>query len=225
MAGVVLAIIALIKKLEPKKNVFIGGGLSLLIFILAWSGYRSIASDDSLDFSYSGTTSTYSYDSSNDNSDIDLLKAKAIDFAKRSYEAATKNDKGAIVKIMEEYDKYFYDLSESDQKVFQAYFDQHMEQLYASAATEVSTSDVEDAYNAGVDAANAAINSGVSAANAAINAGVSAANAAIEAGVSAAKNIYDDAWETANDSYKAAGAAIEAAAASAAAAISDSWDW
>lgn len=226
LAGVVLAIIALIKKLEPKKNVFIGGGLSLLIFILAWSGYRSVASDDSFEFS-SLSGSSWVYDDISYDYDVEYttIKEKAVKFATRTYEADKKGDKDAIVKLSMELDAYTKDLSESDYALFMTYFNEHLEFLMKGTATELVTSDVEDIVSDATSKANDIYNSSVNAAKDIYNSSVKAAKEIYNSSLDDVDDAYEAAASAVKSSYEAASAAYEAAAAASAAAISDSWDW
>ena len=73
LAGVVLAIVVIVKKLEPKKKAIIGGGLSILIFIFAYAiGWRNIEeaieSDEYSEYGY------YDYTPSSSTTDNKLKK-------------------------------------------------------------------------------------------------------------------------------------------------------
>lgn len=139
LAGVVLAIIVIVKKLEPKKKAIIGGGLSILIFIFAYAiGWRNIEEeaieeDDYSEYGY------YDYTPSSSTTD-NKLKKKAIDFTTRAYEADKKGDKDTMAKLEKEVAAFLKDLSKSDQELFQTYVIEHMEFLEKGATTTSSKS-------------------------------------------------------------------------------------
>jgi hypothetical protein len=128
IAGIILAIIALVKKLEPKKSIFIGGGLSLFALILSLSGVIGYTED----FTELDINSPYVYSSHSDNTPSNInstIKEKAHEYTKRVHNAHLKGDKATMLEINAEVAAYIETLDKDEVSLFMEFCKIYEEEL------------------------------------------------------------------------------------------------